>query len=212
MADYNRIIMIGNLTRDPELKTLPSGQTVCKLGLAANRQFRNGQTGQMVQEVCFVDIDVWGRQAESCNQYLQKGRPVLIEGRLKFEQWQDNNGNNRSKHTITADRVVFLSQQAASEDTTVSAAQKDPSSDLEKELLSKIDKIKEKAYQEETSEQDVKPAKPVKEEKKAKAKATKTLRDKSTGSPQDGRDGEDANNMGDVKFQDEPPFEDNLPF
>jgi len=210
MADYNRIIMIGNLTRDPELKTLPSGQSVCKLGLAANRQFRNSQTGQMVQEVCFVDIDVWGRQAESCNQYLQKGRPVLIEGRLKFEQWTDNNGNNRSKHTITADRVVFLSQQAASEDTVGSAAQKDPSSDLERELLSKIDKIKEKASQEEVSGQEVKPAKPatlrqaqddrddVKPEKKTKAKTEKTK--------------EDANNVGDVKFQDEPPFEDNLPF
>ncbi|MGV2390024.1 MAG UNVERIFIED_CONTAM: single-stranded DNA-binding protein [Microcystis novacekii LVE1205-3] len=106
---YNRIVMVGNLTRDPELKTLPSGQGVCRLNLASNRQFKNRQSGDMVQEVCYVDIDVWGPQADSCSQYLQKGRQVLIEGRLKLDSWQDQEGNNRSKHSIVADRVVFLS-------------------------------------------------------------------------------------------------------
>jgi len=192
MANYNKVIMIGNLTRDPEYKTLSSGQGVCKLGLASNRQFRNRQTGAMIQEVCFVDIDVWGAQAESCRQYLQKGRPVLVEGRLKLDTWQDQNGNNRSKHTIVADRVVFLSQ-TASEEEGVSAAKKDPSSELEKELLDQIDKIKEKATKEEP-----KVAAAV-EEKKPKAKSTKKTADSKDDTPA-------------VKFEDQPPFEDDLPF
>jgi len=109
MASYNRIIMMGNLTRDPEYKQLASGQNVCRLGLASNRQFKNKQTGSMVQEVCFIDIDVWGAQADSCQQYLAKGRSILVEGRLKLDTWQDNDGNRRSKHSIVADRVTFLS-------------------------------------------------------------------------------------------------------
>lgn len=117
MASYNRVILMGNLTRDPEYKQLSSGQGVCKLGLASNRQFKNKQTGSMIQEVCFIDVDVWGAQAESCNQYLQKGRPVLIEGRIKFDSWQDADGSKRSKHSIVADRVTFLasSQQDVEE-------------------------------------------------------------------------------------------------
>ena len=85
MAGFNRVIIIGNLTRDPDYKQLTSGQGVCRLGLATNRQFKNRQTGAMVQEVCYIDIDVWGAQAESCRQYLQKGRAVLIEGRIKLD-------------------------------------------------------------------------------------------------------------------------------
>ncbi|HLB93977.1 MAG TPA: single-stranded DNA-binding protein, partial [Candidatus Babeliales bacterium] len=107
MADFNRIIIVGNLTRNPDYKQLPSGQGVCRLGLAANRQFKNRQTGENVQEVCFVDVDVWGAQAESCNQYLEKGRAVLVEGRLKLDSWQDAEGHPRSKHSIVADRIVF---------------------------------------------------------------------------------------------------------
>ncbi|MCB9493646.1 MAG: single-stranded DNA-binding protein [Epsilonproteobacteria bacterium] len=109
MASYNRVIMMGNLTRDPEVRQIASGQTVCRLGLASNRQFKNRQTGMMVQEVCFIDVDVWGAQAESCGQYLSKGRPVLVEGRLKLDSWQDNDGNKRNKHSVVADRVTFLS-------------------------------------------------------------------------------------------------------
>jgi single-strand DNA-binding protein len=108
MASFNRIIIAGNLTRDPEYKQLPSGQGVCRLGLASNRQFKNRQTGTAIQEVCYVDVDVWGPQADSCNKFLQKGRPVLIEGRLKLDTWQDAQGQTRSKHSIVADRVVFL--------------------------------------------------------------------------------------------------------
>lgn len=120
MASYNRIIIMGNLTRDPEYKQLQSGQSVCRLGVASNRQFKNKQTGSVAQEVCFVDVDVWGAQAESCNQFLQKGRPVLIEGRLKLDSWQDNDGNKRSKHSIVADRVTFLSGSSAQDEDSAS--------------------------------------------------------------------------------------------
>ncbi|MFC1842166.1 single-stranded DNA-binding protein [Candidatus Dependentiae bacterium] len=203
MADYNKVILVGNLTRDPEFKTLSSGQALCRLGLASNRQFKNRQTGEMVQEVCFVDIDVWGNQAEVCNQYLQKGRAVLIDGRLKLDTWQDNNGNNRSKHTIVAERVVFLSQQAYDEKTsfgtaTAGSGQKDPSSDLEKELLNQIDQIKEKASRNDSSaDVAIEAAKEDKPKKAAKKVAAKS---------------EDVNKVGDVTFKDEPPFEDDLPF
>jgi single-strand DNA-binding protein len=115
VASYNRIIIMGNLTRDPEYKQLPSGQGVCKLGVASNRQFKNKQTGLMTQEVCFVDVEVWGAQAENCRQYLQKGKAVLVEGRLKFDSWKEADGSNRNKHSIVADRVVFLSPQASAE-------------------------------------------------------------------------------------------------
>ncbi len=115
MANYNRIIIIGNLTRDPEYKQQPSGQGLCKLGIASNRQFKNKATGTLTQEVCFIDISVWGPQAESCKQFLQKGRPVLVEGRLKFDSWKDTEGNTRTKHSIVAERVVFLGSRQDAE-------------------------------------------------------------------------------------------------
>ena len=115
MASFNRIIIMGNLTRDPEHKQLPSGQAVTRLGIASNRQYKNKQTGSMVQEVCFIDVDVYGPQADSCRQYLQKGRPVLVEGRLKFDSWQTSDGQTRSKHSIIADRVVFVQGSQSSE-------------------------------------------------------------------------------------------------
>src|SRR5438477_12574569 len=118
MAGYNRIVLVGNLTRDPDYKQLASGQAVCRLGLATNRQFKNRQTTSMVQEVCYIDIDVWGAQAESCRQYLKKGRPVLIEGRLKFDSWEDQSGQTRSKHSVVADRVVFLGSANAEDDAS----------------------------------------------------------------------------------------------
>ncbi len=155
VANFNRIIIIGNLTRDPELKMQPSGQGLCKLGIASNRQFRNKATGTLTQEVCFVDIAVWGPQAESCKQYLQKGRPVLVEGRLKFESWKDAEGNTRSKHTIVAERVVFLGSRQESEtgvpfETGVTAArmaeQEGPSSYAPAESTSEVKFMEEDAF------------------------------------------------------------------
>jgi single-strand DNA-binding protein len=116
MASYNRIIMMGNLTRDPEIKQLSSGQSVGRFSIASSRQYKNRQTGNVTQEVCFIDVDVWGQQAEVCKQYLSKGKPVHIEGRLKLDSWQDAEGNKRSKHTIVADRVTFLSAGAGAQE------------------------------------------------------------------------------------------------
>ena len=107
MASYNRIIMVGNLTKDPDLKPV-GAQSVCKLNIASNKQYKNRQTGATVNEVCFIDVEVWGAQAESCSTYLQKGRPVLVEGRLKLDSWKDQEGSMKSKHSIVADKVVFL--------------------------------------------------------------------------------------------------------
>ena len=108
VANFNRIIIMGNLTRDPEYKQQASGQAVCRLSLAANRQFRNKQTGSLSQEVCYIDVNVWGPQADNCRQYLHKGRPVLVEGRLKFDTWKDAEGQQKQRHSIVADSVVFL--------------------------------------------------------------------------------------------------------
>jgi single-strand DNA-binding protein len=185
MAAFNRIIMIGNLTRDPEYRTLPSGQGVCRLGLATNRQFKNKQTGSLVQEVCYIDVDVWGAQAESARQYLQKGRPVLIEGRLKLDSWDDQTGQKRSKHSIVAERVVFLSNGAQAESTfgasvaddADSGVQLNPNNAVERDLLAQLEKAQ------------------------TRVKATKA---KTQEVP--------APSTGEIDFQDEPPFEDNLPF
>ena len=145
MAGFNRIIIVGNLTRDPDFKQLNSGQNVCRLGIASNRQFKNRQSGDMVQEVCYVDVDVWGPQADSCKQYLAKGRQVLIEGRLKLDSWQDTEGQNRSKHSIVADRVVFLTSGANDSSADVADQSIEPRNEVERELMSQLDEIKSRA-------------------------------------------------------------------
>ena len=187
MASYNRVIMMGNLTKDPDFKQLSSGQGVCRFSMASNRQFKNRQTGAMAQEVCFIDIDVWGAQAESCKQYLQKGRQVLVEGRLKLDSWQDADGNKRSKHSIVADRVTFLSSGAGagagaedemgSEDSlTPFDAETIKSSPALNNVMQQVEKVKRAA---------VRPAVTPKQETVA---------------------------GGELNFKDEAPFEDDLPF
>jgi len=183
MASFNRIIIMGNLTRDPEYKQLTSGQAVCRLGLASNRQFKNKQSGSMVQEVCYVDVDVWGAQAESCRQYLQKGRAVLIEGRLKLDTWEDQEGKNRSKHSIVADRVVFVTsgsssevdsdQESAGSSSRVEAARFDSDTQIDQALSQQINEVK--------TRQKPKPKKQA-----------------------------EVSDAG--QFKDEPPFQDDLPF
>ncbi len=131
MMGYNRIIMVGNLTRDPELKELNSGQQLCKFAIAVSRQYRNKQSGEMQQEVCYVDVDVWGPQAQPSSTYLQKGRPVLIEGRLKLDTWEAQDGSRRSKHSVVADKVQFLgggSDNNTASDSSYTGAQKDSGS------------------------------------------------------------------------------------
>lgn len=112
MASYNRVVLAGNLTRDPLLKHTPSGTAVCELGLAISESFRNSATNEVVERVCFVDVEVWQRQAETCEQYLAKGRPVLVEGRLQMDRWKNKEGENRTKLKVRADRVIFLGTPA----------------------------------------------------------------------------------------------------
>ena len=107
MAALNKVFLIGNLTRDPELRYVPGGAAVATFGLAISYNYKT-QSGESRQEVCFVKIVVWGRQAETCSQYLSKGRPVFIEGRLQYRSWEDQDGKKRNTLEIRADRVQFL--------------------------------------------------------------------------------------------------------
>ena len=108
MLELNKVLMVGNLTRDPEVKMTTGGNSVAKLGLAVNRRRFNRETGQSSEETMFIDADAWGRQAEFCQKYLAKGRRIFIEGRLQQDTWKDREtGANRSKIKIVADRVQF---------------------------------------------------------------------------------------------------------
>jgi single-strand DNA-binding protein len=107
MAGYNRVVLMGNLTRDPELTYTPSNTAVCKFGLAMNRKWKD-QGGNQKEEVTFVDVTLFGRSAETFNQYMSKGKPVMLEGRLHFSQWTDKEGKNRSKLDVIAERFVFV--------------------------------------------------------------------------------------------------------
>jgi single-strand DNA-binding protein len=118
MASVNRVIVMGNLTRDPELRFAPSGAAVASFGLGINRRFRDN-AGTQKDEATFVEIVAWGRQAELCGEYLGKGRLVLIEGRLRQERWESREGEARSALKVVADRIQFLPNgrpQAAEED------------------------------------------------------------------------------------------------
>lgn len=108
MASLNKVILLGNLTRDPDLRYLPSGMAVCEMGLAVSNG-RKVVNGQEQDDTCFVDIIVWSKQAENCKQYLTKGSSILLEGRLQLDQWEDRNGGGRrSRLRVVADRVQFL--------------------------------------------------------------------------------------------------------
>jgi single-strand DNA-binding protein len=107
MASYNKVILMGNLTRDPQLSYLPSQTPVVEIGLAVNRKYRT-QDGQQREDVCFVDCRSFGKQAETLNQYMRKGRPLLIEGRLEFDQWESQDGGKRSKHRVFIERFTFV--------------------------------------------------------------------------------------------------------
>lgn len=106
MATLNKVLLLGNLTRDPELRHTPSGTSVVDLRLAVNRKFK-GADGSSRDETCFVSVTVWGRQAETSQQYLTKGSPVLIEGRLKYDEWEKD-GQKHSRVGVVAERVQFM--------------------------------------------------------------------------------------------------------
>src|SRR5262245_43999642 len=108
MASFNKVILVGNLTRDPELRYTPKGMAIAKIGLAVNRNWTS-ESGEKKEEVTFVDVDIFGRTAENVAQYMRKGRPILIEGRLRLDQWDDKQtGQKRSKLGVVGEVVQFL--------------------------------------------------------------------------------------------------------
>ena len=109
MASFNKVILMGNLTRDPQVKRTPAGQAVTELGLAVNRTWWDKQANQKKEETTFVDVTLWGRDAEVAGEYLSKGRPVLIEGRLQLDSWEDKQtGQKRSKLRVVCERMQML--------------------------------------------------------------------------------------------------------
>jgi len=113
MANYNKVLLIGNLTRDPQLSYLPSETAVAEFGLAVNRRW-TGKDGSKKETTCFVDCRAFGRQAETINKYLTKGRSVFVEGRLEFDSWTAQDGSKRSKHRVTVENFQFLGGPAGS--------------------------------------------------------------------------------------------------
>ena len=107
MASYNRIVLMGNITRDPQLSYTPANTAICKFGLATNRKWKD-RDGNMQEDVCFVDCTLFGRGGETFNQYMSKGRPVLVEGRLQLDQWSTPEGEKRSKHVVIVENFTFL--------------------------------------------------------------------------------------------------------
>ncbi|MBX3358027.1 MAG: single-stranded DNA-binding protein [Phycisphaeraceae bacterium] len=107
MASYNKVMLMGNVTRDIELRHTPNNQAVATIGIAVNRRYRTAD-GQQKEEVTFVDCDAWGKTAETMSKYLSKGRPVFIEGHLRLDQWKDQEGNNRSKLKVVIENFQFI--------------------------------------------------------------------------------------------------------
>lgn len=107
MASYNRILLLGNLTKDPELKYIPSGQAVCTMRMAVSEKFRT-RDGQDKEDTLFIDVVVWGKQGENCAQYLKKGRPAFVEGRLRIRDFEGRDGQKRWRTEVVANRVQFL--------------------------------------------------------------------------------------------------------
>ena len=108
MASYNKVILMGNLTRDPEVKFLPTGTAVANFGLAVNESYTDRQTGEQRESVCFVDIEAWGRQAEVVGEYFTKGRPILVEGSLKYDSWEADDGTKRNRLRVRLQRFQFV--------------------------------------------------------------------------------------------------------
>jgi single-strand DNA-binding protein len=115
MANFNKVILMGNLTRDPELRYTPSGTAVADFGLAINRRRRNA-SGERRDETCFVDVTAWGRQAEVVNEYLSKGSPIFLEGRLQLDEWTSSDGQRRSKLKVVLEGFQFISPRGSSRD------------------------------------------------------------------------------------------------
>ena len=108
MASYNKVLLMGNLTRDPEMKYLPSGTAVANFGIAMNERYTDKQSGEQRESACFVDVEAWDRQAEVVNEYFSKGSPIFIEGALKFESWETEDGTKRNRLKVRLIRFQFI--------------------------------------------------------------------------------------------------------
>ena len=120
MASLNKVLLIGNLTRDPELRYTPNGIAVCSLGIAVNRRYKD-KTGELKEDTLFINASAWNKQAEVCNQYLKKGRPVFIEGQLQSRSWEGKDGQKKTTIDIRVERVQFLN--SSSKEVSVAASE-----------------------------------------------------------------------------------------
>jgi single-strand DNA-binding protein len=129
MASFNQVILVGNLTRDPELRVTPKGTAICQFGLAVNRQYKD-DSGQTREEVTFVDVEAWGKQAELIAKHLTKGRPLFVQGRLKFDQWEDKqSGQKRNKLKVVLENFQFLGSGGRAEEGDESGGETSTASD-----------------------------------------------------------------------------------
>ncbi len=126
MASFNKVLLIGNLTKDVELRYTPQGTAVANLRLAVNRKFKD-KNQELKEEVCFITAVVWDKQAETCNQYLHKGSPIFVEGRLQSRSWEDNTGQKRNVIEVRAERIQFLGAPTGSKGAV---SQEAPSQDV----------------------------------------------------------------------------------
>ncbi|MCX5702502.1 MAG: single-stranded DNA-binding protein [Candidatus Omnitrophica bacterium] len=142
MANFNKVLLMGNLTKDPELRYTPQGTAVVNLRLAVNRRFRDRNQEQK-EEVCFITAVVWDKQAETCNQYLHKGSPIFVEGRLQSRSWEDNSGQKRNVIEVRAERVQFLGTAPAKTESLTEDQPREPSTQEAWLQESEDDKINE---------------------------------------------------------------------
>lgn len=124
MASFNQVMLMGNITRDPQLKQLPSNTPVAEFGLACNRKYRSAQ-GEEREEVCFVDCTAFGKQAEVIHQYCQKGKPLFVQGRLRYDAWDDKQGGKRSKISVVIEQFQFIGGRDGNGSFTGAAADQD---------------------------------------------------------------------------------------
>lgn len=106
MAFINKVTMVGSITKDPEVRKTSAGTAICFFGIESSRPYRNRQNGSIEKETCFIDVNIWGAQAEAYKQSLKQGQSVLVEGHIKFSSWQDKSGNKQARHLIVADQVI----------------------------------------------------------------------------------------------------------
>ena len=115
MASFNKVILLGNLTRDPELRYTPQGSAVCEFALALNYVYNNKQTGQKVEEVSYIDLVAWGKTGETIAEYMKKGRQIMVEGRLKQDRWEAQDGKKMSKVRVTVESFTFVGARPGGE-------------------------------------------------------------------------------------------------